>query len=66
MHSDGIQEFVDELHYRNDIYRDLDAIDISTVKYFRTFVGNASDKKQVGTQFSVQGSENGNCPNCRC
>ena len=38
MHSDGIQEFVDELHvtitndYRNDIYRDLDAIDISTVE----------------------------------
>ena len=38
MHSDGIQEFVDELHvtitndYQNDIYRDLDAIDISTVE----------------------------------
>ncbi len=36
-HSDGVQKFVDDLHvritndHRNDSYRDLDAIDISTV-----------------------------------
>jgi len=52
LHSDGVQKFVDELHvtitndYRNDIYRDLDAIDISTVETSReatTLIRNISE-----------------------
>jgi len=52
LHSDGVQKFVDELHvtikndYRNDMYRDLDAIDISTVETSREatiLIRNISD-----------------------